>query len=328
MDDHKLRVFCTVAETKSFSKASEIIHLTQPAVSLQVQALEEIYGIRLFDRSNNTVVLTRAGTLLYKYAREILALYSSAEKEIGEITGLVKGNLSVGASTTIANYLLPAVIVAFKEKYPNIKVNLHVGNTRGVVDFLNSGNIDIGLVEGEVQRQKIVIEKLLTDELVLIMSPAHPWAKKKDIPISELTEEPIIIREEGSGTRQMIDRNLEKVGLSLQDLKVSLILGSTEAIKSAVEDGMGISIISAWAAKKEARFGTLKTATFKDIKFLRNFSLIYPKGYIKSHTVEQFLEFLKIYPIGELLNLRGEIYSSRKGEDSESAMGSLTSQSA
>lgn len=325
MDDHKLKVFCTVAETKSFSKASEIIHLTQPAVSLQIQALEEIYGTRLFDRSNNMVVLTNAGTMLYKYAKEILALYSSAEKNIGEITGLVKGSLSIGASTTIANYLLPAVIVAFRKKYPKIKVNLQVGNTKGVVDFLNSGSIDIGLVEGEVQRQKIVVEKFLTDELVLIISPAHPWAKRRDIPISEITQEPFIIREEGSGTRQMIEKNLEKQGISPQDLKVSLILGSTEAIKSAVEDGMGITIISAWAAKKEARFGTLKIVTFKDVKLLRNFSLIYQKGYTKSHTVEQFLEFMKIYPFEELLNLRGEISSTRKGGDMALVIESLTS---
>lgn len=311
MDDHKLKVFCTVAETKSFSKASEIIHLTQPAVSLQIQALEEIYGARLFDRSNNTVVLTRAGNLLYKYAREILALYSSVEKEIGEITGLVKGSLSLGASTTIANYLLPPVISAFRKKYPKIKVNLQVGNTKAVVDFLNSGTIDIGLVEGEIQRQKIVVEKLLVDELVLIMAPVHPWADRRDISISELTQEPFIIREEGSGTRQMIEKNLAKQGLSLQDLMISLVLGSTEAIKSAVEDGMGVSIISAWAAKKEAKFGTLKISTFKDIRFLRNFSLIYPKGYIKSHVVEQFLEFLRIYPFEEVLNLRDERYSDR-----------------
>lgn len=321
MDDHKLKVFCTVAETKSFSKASEIIHLTQPAVSLQIQALEEIYGTRLFDRSNNTVILTRAGSLLYKYAREILGLYSSVEKEIGEITGLVKGNLSIGASTTIANYLLPSVIVDFRKKYPKIRVNLQVGNTKGVMEFLNSGTIDIGLVEGEVQRQKIVVEKILTDELVLIMSPAHHWAKRRDISISEITQEPFIVREEGSGTRQMIEKNLEKQGISPDDLKVSLVLGSTEAIKSAVEDGMGVSIISAWAAKKEIRHGILKTVTFKDIKLLRNFSLIYLKGYIKSHTVEQFLEFLKIFPFEDLLNLRGEEYSARRREDS--AVGSV-----
>jgi len=328
MDDHKLRVFCTVAETKSFSKASEIIHLTQPAVSLQIQALEEIYGTRLLDRSNNTVVLTRAGTLLYKYAREILSLYSSVEKEIGEITGLVKGTLSLGASTTIANYLLPAVIVEFRERYPKIKVNLHVGNTKAVVDCLNSGNIDIGLVEGEVQRQKIIIEKLLTDELVLIMSPLHPWADRKEISISELTEEPFIIREEGSGTRQMIEKNLEKQGLSLQDLTISLVLGSTEAIKSAVEEGVGVSIISEWAAKKEARFGTLKISRFNDIRFLRNFSLIYSRGYIKSHVVEQFLEFLRSYPFEELLNLKDVKYPQKRRGNSRSGIKSFAPQSA
>lgn len=308
MDDHKLKVFCTVAETKSFSKASEIIHLTQPAVSLQIQALEEVYGTRLFDRSNNTVVLTRAGTLLYKYAREILTLYSSVEKELGEITGLVKGNLCVGASTTIGNYLLPSVIIDFKKKFPKIRVSLQVGNTKQVLEQLTAGNIDIGLVEGEVHRQKIVVDKLIADELVLIMSAAHRWGKKKEVSIAELSEEPFILREEGSGTRQMIEKNLEKQGLSFNDLTISLVLGSTEAIKSAVEEGMGISIISAWAAKKEIRYGTLKTAQFKDIKFLRNFSLIYPKGTIRSHTFEQFLEFLKIYPFDELLNSRNERY--------------------
>lgn len=308
MDDHKLKVFCTVAETKSFSRASDIIHLTQPAVSLQIQALEEIYGTRLFDRSNNTVVLTHSGTLLYKYAKEILILYSSVEKEIGEMTGLVKGNLCVGASTTIGNYLLPSVIIDFKKKFPKIKVTLQVGNTKAILEQLAAGNINLGLVEGEVHRQKIVVEKLIADELVLIMSSAHRWAKKKDVSLQELSQEPFIMREEGSGTRQMILKNLEKQGLSFDDLTVSLVLGSTEAIKSAVEEGMGISIISAWAAKKELRYGTLKTAQFKEMKFLRNFSLIYPKGNIKSYIFEQFLDFLKIYPFDELLNSRNERY--------------------
>ena len=138
MDDHKLRVFCTVAETKSFSKASEIIHLTQPAVSLQIQALEELYETKLFDRSSSTVTLTPAGELLYKYAKHILSLYSSAEKEVGELTGLVKGSISVGASTTIGNYLLPQVICDFRKKRAKVKINLGVGNTKMIVDLLNA----------------------------------------------------------------------------------------------------------------------------------------------------------------------------------------------
>src|SRR5271169_3019420 len=137
MEDHKLKVFCTVADTKSFSKASEIIHLTQPAVSLQIQALEELYETRLFDRSSSTVSLTPAGEILYKYSKEILALYSAAEKNIGELTGLVKGSISVGASTTIGNHLLPTVIADFRRTHPKIKIHLSVGNTKRIVELLN-----------------------------------------------------------------------------------------------------------------------------------------------------------------------------------------------
>ncbi|MBI5025282.1 MAG: LysR family transcriptional regulator [Nitrospirae bacterium] len=302
MDDHKLRVFCTVAETKSFSKASEIIHLTQPAVSLQIQALEELYGIKLFDRSSSAVSLTRPGEILYKYAKEILSLYSSAEKEISEITGLVKGSVTIGASSTIGNYLLPGVIADFRKKYPKVKVHLFIGNTKRIVELLSSGNIDVGLVEGDVNRQKIIVERLLLDELILIVPHTHPWAKHANISISELPKEAFIFREEGSGTRQVVEKYLAKYDILPQNLKISLILGSTEAIKGAVEDGMGVSIISRWAAKKESRYGSLKIVTIKEEKFVRDFSLLYNKGNYSSHTLTEFLSFLKSYPFDKLLN--------------------------
>ncbi len=296
MDDHKLKVFCTVAETKSFSKASEIIHLTQPAVSLQVQALEEIYETKLFDRSGGSVNLTPAGELLYKYANDILGLYAGAKKDINAMIGLVKGNLSIGASSTIGNYLLPSVIVAFRKNHPRIKINLIVANTKAISERLLAGEIDLGLVEGDLTKHKMVVDKLMSDELVLIMSPAHPWARRKNITVSELPKEPFIMREKGSGTRQMIEKRLEENKVSPDDLTVSLYLGSTEAIKTAVEDGLGVSIISAWAARKELKAGTLIAATFKDAKFSRHFSLLQRKSTFPSHTLEEFLEFLKIYP--------------------------------
>src|SRR4030066_441023 len=173
MEDHKLKVFCTVAETRSFSKTSEIIHLTQPAVSLQIQALEEIYETKLFDRSSSTVTLTPAGEVLYKYAKEILTLYASAEKVIGKLTSLVKGSITIGACSNIGNYLLPSVITDFRKTHSKIKIHLLVGNTKRVIELLNSGNIDLGLVEGDVLRQKIVVQKLISDELLVIVSPSH-----------------------------------------------------------------------------------------------------------------------------------------------------------
>ncbi len=302
MEDHKLKVFCTVAETKSFSKTSEIIHLTQPAVSLQIQALEEVYETKLFDRSSSTVTLTPAGEMLYKYAKEILALYASAEKVIGEITGLVKGSISIGASSTIGNYVLPAVIADFKKNHLKIKVHLLVGNTKRVVELLNAGNVDLGLVEGEVTRQKMVVEKILSDELLLVVPSHHPWAKKRDISVSEITKEPFILREGGSGTRQMIEKFLGSHGIATQDLRISMILGSTEAIKQAVENGLGISILSRWAARKESKFGSLNTIRFKEQKMSRDFSLITNKGTVSSHAVDEFLTYLKAYPFTKLLS--------------------------
>jgi DNA-binding transcriptional LysR family regulator len=206
MEDHKLKVFCTVAETKSFSKTSEIIHLTQPAVSLQIQAIEEKYETKLFDRSSSTVTLTTTGEILYKYAKEILTLYASAEKAIAKQTGLFKGSLAIGAGSNIGNYLLPSVITDFRNVHPKIRIYLLVGNSKRVIELLNAGNIDIGLIEGDFSRQKMSVKNLLSDELLLIVSPNHPWANRKEVSISEIVNEPFIFRETGSGTRQIIEK--------------------------------------------------------------------------------------------------------------------------
>lgn len=301
MEDHKLKVFCTVAETKSFSKASEIIHLTQPAVSLQVQALEELYETKLFDRSSSFITLTPAGEILYKYAKDILSLYAEAEKEIGKITGRIKGVITVGASTTIGNYVLPSVIVDFKKTHPKITLNVLIGNTKRVVDLLESGSIDLGLVEGEVTKQKIRTEPIISDELILIVPSLHPWAKKKFVSILDITKEPFIMREEGSGTRQIIQKYLSSHGINTEDMRIALVLGGTESIKEAVEGGMGISIVSKWAARKEIKYGTLKCITPKEDKIYRNFSLVMSRNAVFSHAVDEFISYLKSYPYDKLM---------------------------
>lgn len=301
MEDHKLKVFCSVAETRSFSKTSEIIHLTQPAVSLQIQALEEKYETKLFDRSSSTVSLTPAGEILYKYAKDILSLYNSAEKAINRQNGLVKGSLTVGAGSNIGNYILPVIIAEFRRTHPKSKIYLIVSNSRRVTELLNAGNIDLGLVEGDVSRQKTVVKRLLTDELLLIVPPQHPWAKKKEVSISELSKEPFIMREPGSATRQMIEKFLGKYGMSLHDLKISAILGSTEAIKTAVENGLGISIISRWAVRQESEHGSLHILNLKEEKMARDFSLIMHKNSVSSYSLDEFVSFLKTYPYDKLL---------------------------
>jgi len=302
MDDHKLKVFCTVAETRSFSKTSEIIHLTQPAVSLQIQSLEEVYETKLFDRSSNTVALTPAGEVLYKYAKEILALYASVEKVIGKLTGLVKGSITIGACSNVGNYLLPSVITDFKKTHQKVKVHLLVCNTKRVIELLNSGSIDLGLVSVDSVRQKMIVKKLVSDELLVIVSPDHPWAKKKEVPISDLTKEPFIFREAGSGTRQMIEKFLARHGITPHEMKISTVLGSTEAIKDVVENGLGISIISGWAARKESKYGTLRLLRLKEEKMVRDFSLIINKNSVSSRALDEFLTFLKSYPFDKLLS--------------------------
>jgi DNA-binding transcriptional LysR family regulator len=170
------------------------------------------------------------------------------------------------------------------------------------VELLNSGNIDLGLVEGEVTRQKMQVEKLISDELLLVVPAQHPWAKKREVSINELTKEPFILREGGSGTRQMIEKFLSVHGVSAHDLKISMVLGSTEAIKAAVENGLGVSIISRWSARKEIKYGTLSLLRIKEQKMVRDFSLITNKGAVSLHAVDEFLTYIKAYPFTKLLD--------------------------
>ncbi len=301
MDEHKVRVFCTVAEMKSFSKASVVMSLTQPAVSLQIQSLEEGLGAKLFDRSNGDIILTKPGKILYRYAKEISTLYASADKDFTKFTAPLKGIVKLGASSTLGNYVVPPVITEFKKKFPQINVSLFVDNTKTVIDHLLEGNIEVALVEGDVKKQKLKVEKLISDELVVIMSPSHPWSKKSCISVLELTKEPFLMREEGSGTRQLIERFFMKHGIHPQSIKTPFIMGSTESIKGAVEEGLGISIVSRWATRKERKIGRLKAATIKEDRLVRDFSIVHRKTKELPYPLYNFLECLKKFPLEKLL---------------------------
>lgn len=301
MEDHKLKVFCTVAETKSFSKTSEIIHLTQPAVSLQIQALEELYETKLFDRSSGSINLTPAGEILYKYAKQILTLYAEAAKEISKITGLIKGCVKIGAGTTVGNYILPAVAVDFKKRHPKIRVSISIGNARKILEMLNSSMIDFGVISEMPGKNKFSIESIISDELCVICSSEHPLTHQKSVSIYDVIKEPFVIREEGSSTRVIIEKFLAENGLSVSDLHISLILGSTGSIKEAVERGTGLSIVSKWAIRKEISCGNLRVLKLKEGKITRDFYIVLPKNTILSPAVEEFIAYLKNYPYSDLL---------------------------
>ncbi len=294
--DIKLKLFCAVAETRSFSKTSKIVHLSQPAVSLQIQALEEFFETKLFDRSGGEITLTAAGELLYHQARHILDHYTDVEKEMRKISGAIKGGFTLGASTSIGNHVLPRVIIAFKKAHPKVKISMRVGNTRRIEELLKSGFIDFGLVAGECMGGKLKRETIMTDDLVLIVSREHPWAKKKMISILDILREPFILREEGSGTRQKIEEYFASHGINIDDMHIALVLGSTASIKEAVEGGVGVSIVSKWAVQREAADGRLKLVTFREGNIQRDLSLIIPSRRHLSHVIDEFLIHVKKYP--------------------------------
>ncbi len=301
MEDHKLKVFCTVAETKSFSKTSEIVHLTQPAVSLQIQALEELYETKLFDRSSGTINLTPAGEILYKYAKQILTLYAEAAKEISKITKLIKGCVKIGAGITAGNYILPAIAVDFKRMHPKIRISITIGNDKKILEMLNSSLIDFGITSEFVGKNKYIVEPIISDELCVICSSDHPMGNQKSVSIYDVIKEPFVLREEGSSTRFVIEKFLAEHNLSVSDMHVSLILGSTGAIKEAVERGIGLSIVSKWSIRKEVACGNLRIVKLKEGKIKRDLYIVLPKNTILSPAVEEFITYLKNYSYSDLL---------------------------
>jgi DNA-binding transcriptional LysR family regulator len=300
VDGHRLRVFCAVVETASFSEAARRLHLSQPAVSLQVQALERAFETVLFDRSGKVLRLTASGEVVHQYARRILALHAEMDAEVNALTGQIKDELALGASTTVGNYLLPHVIVGFRKQHPKVSLNLRVGNTKEVVRLLTSGDVALGFVEGDVSRDGVVVERLVADELVLILAPDHPWAERRGIPVADLLTESVIFREVGSGTRQVIEKRLAERQISVADLQVSLVLGNTEAIKTAVEQRVGVAIVSAWAVRKEVEQGTLRATTLRDLRFDREFSLISPRTAVRTRATAAFLDYVRCFPFDGL----------------------------
>ncbi|MEW6738634.1 MAG: selenium metabolism-associated LysR family transcriptional regulator [Nitrospirota bacterium] len=298
---YKFKIFCTIAETGSFSKTSRIVHITQPAVSLQIQALEEVCGTKLLDRSRGSVTLTAAGEVMYKYAKKILNLHEKIEKEIGRATGMIKGGVTFGASTTLGNHVLPGVIIDFRKKHPRIRINMLVGNAKRIEDLLNAGFIDFGIVAGEPSSNSFNVKPVVQDELGFIVPQAHPWSRKELVSILEITKEPFIMREAGSATRQKIEEYLLSHGIGVNKLHIALVLGSTESIKEAVAGGAGISIISKWDAREEIKTGKLKFIVPREEKILRSFSLIMLQNMVLSPASEELVSYLENYPYNKLL---------------------------
>ena len=301
MLNDSIRVFLTVVEKKSFSKAAKALFLTQPAVSFQIQMLEEYYGTRLFDRVSRNIILTEAGHLLLKYANEMSRLQAELEKEMQDLTGSIKGKLKIGASTTIGEYIAPYILGAFKKMYPEVELSLEVSNSEDIEAAIHDTVLDIGLVEGPPIGKDLESLPFLQDQLVLITSKDHPWSNLDSISVFELDKYPFISREKGSGTRMEMEQHLKKAGFSANNLHVIMELGSNSAIKAAVESGLGVAIISKWAVQGSVKAGDLAQVKLKEDEFERNFRIIYHKKKFRTQASEEFLRFLKSDEISELL---------------------------
>ncbi len=294
MADRRLQVFYTVARHLSFTKAAEALHMTQPAVTFQVRQLEEYFNTRLFDRTHNRISLTEAGKIVYHYAGQILDLYNEMDNAVRELTGEIRGVLVLGASTTIAEYMLPSLLGDFKKMYPDISIRLRVSNSEGVVSMVENNIIDLGIVEAPVHNKNLVVETCRTDQLVAVVPPAHPLARKERVNVKDIVRYPYICREEGSGTREVIWNYLAENGIQPSDLNVVMELGSSEAIKGAVEAGMGISILSIATLSKELKLGTLAGIPL-DPPLERPFSFVHQKQKFKLRAMHELLNFARGY---------------------------------
>ncbi len=294
MSDRRLQVFHAVARLLSFTKAAEVLHMTQPAVTFQIRQLEDQFDTRLFDRAHNRVSLTEAGHAAFEYAESIFEKYSEMDNAIREITGNISGSLTLGASTTISEYMLPALLGDFNKENPDVLLRLRVSNTEGIVSMVENNVIDLGVVEGPVTNKNLLVEICQKDDLVVVVPTNHELTKLKKVSVEELLKYPFICREEGSGTRNVIAGYLQSEGVSKHALKACLELGSPEAVKGAIEAGMGISVLSSVSIAKELELGILKSIPL-DPPLNREFSFVRQRQKFRVRTMEELLDFARNY---------------------------------
>ena len=292
MADRRLQVFQAVAKHRSFTKAAEALFMTQPAVTFQVRQLEDHFGARLFDRAPGGITLTTAGAVVLDYAERILALSTELDMRVKEMGGQVTGPLLIGASTTIAEFLLPQILGEFKARFPALVPRVFVANSEAVQGRIDERSLDLGFIEGDSHWPTLVSEVCCEDELKVVCAPSHPLTREKIVTARELRQHAYITREAGSGTRQVTDHYFERAGVPPDSLNVVMELGSPEALKGLVATGLGFAIISKTAVVKEVRLGQLVQIALSP-RLVRHLSVVYPKERIRPQIVTSFVAFAK-----------------------------------
>ena len=292
MADRRLQVFHAVAKHLSFTKAADALFMTQPAVTFQVRQLEEQFNTRLFDRAQGRITLTPAGMVAFQYAEKILALSGELEARLKELSGHESGPLLIGASTTIAEFLLPGIVGEFKRLHPGIVPRLLVANSVQVQERVAERSLDIGFIEGDSHLATLTSEVCCEDELQVMCAPGHALAALDVVEPRALLEHGFITREPGSGTREVVDHYLRKHGVAPDALHVVMEASSPEALKGLVATGVGFTIMSRAAVAKEVRLGELVPVPLAP-RLIRNLSLVYPKERMHSRTVNAFTAFAR-----------------------------------
>jgi DNA-binding transcriptional LysR family regulator len=293
MDIWQLNIFCKVIVLKSFSKAGDAVHISQPTVSSHIKDLEAHYGTKLIDRLPGEAVPTKAGELLFSYAKRIIALKEEAESAMAEFQGNIKGALILGGSTIPGVYLLPRIIGAFKQAYPQVNISLSIGDTEEIIQGVMDGALELGIVGAVSNAKAILQETRFEDRMCLVIPAKHAWRDRNRITLSELMQEPFILREKGSGTLKSIQLNLEKHGCRIEQLTVAAEMGSTAAVIQGVKSGLGISILSTIAVADDIASGALKSLSIDGLDLKRYFYLTQHRLRSVSPVAKTFIEFLR-----------------------------------
>ncbi len=294
MNFHQLHIFYTVAERGSFSAAAQALHMSQPAVTMQIQALEEHFGTKLLNRSTKRIELSEAGRILLPYARKILELSRETDAAMAAFSNMLLGRLQLGASLTIGEYVLPRLLGPFGRAYPDISIMLKVMNTSQILEEIAGHQLNFGLIEAPVEHPDMVLEPVMEDELKLIVPSGHPLAERPDpIELSEVLTYPFVLREKGSGTRKVMEDVLIERGIDPGAIRTVMELGSTGAVKSAVEEGLGITMLSTSTVKHETALGLVKMIDIADASFKRNFYAIQLRSALLPMSATTFLTYLK-----------------------------------
>jgi DNA-binding transcriptional LysR family regulator len=291
MDTRQLAAFCEVVERRSFSQAAERLGVTQPAVSLQVRALEKRLGTQLLDRSGRRVEPTEAGLRLYRGAQRLLMLEQQLVEEVGGADdGELQGTLEIGASTGPGGIVIPALLCDFQQRHPTLSVSLHVHDTQRVVELVSDRTLELGVVGAAPRHRGVRYEPFFRDEVILVCPPKHRFADRT-VTLDELRAEPLIAMQDGAGVRQVLEDELRAQGLRLRDLDVRVELGLQESVKTAVQRGFGLTFISRTSVEAELAAGTLAAAHVEGFAPVRDISLVRASGRAATRAAQAFLDF-------------------------------------